>query len=90
VQAQITDAASSGVDVVSVEQAHQIALDACLTRKQADELASDYGDALLDALKRSLFAVAIVAMGGLWFTRRLPAEPASDDDEVLAAAPEPA
>jgi len=90
VQEQISAAASNGVDVVPVEQARQIALDAGLSRRQADALASDYGDALLDALKRSLFAVALVAMGGLWFTRRLPEESASNDDEVPAAVPEPA
>jgi len=89
VQTQITDAAGNGVDVVPVEQARQIALDAGLSRRQADALASDYGNALLDALKRSLFTVAIVALGGLWFTRRLPAEPVADDD-VLDAVPEPA
>jgi MFS family permease len=88
VQTQIVDAASKGVDVVSVEQARQIALDAGLSRGQADELASDYGDSLLDALRRSLFAVSIVAVGGLWFTRRLPDRPAAEDEEVPVALPE--
>jgi MFS family permease len=88
VQTQITDAASKGVDVVPVAQARQIALDAGLSQRQADALAADYGDSLLDALKRSLFAVSIIAMGGLWFTRRLPAKPTTDDAEGPAAVPE--
>jgi MFS family permease len=90
VQTQIVQATATGVDVIPVDQARQIARDAGLSPRQADALASDYGDALLDALRRSLFAVAIVAILGLWFTRRLPSEPAREQDETAAAVPEAA
>jgi hypothetical protein len=36
-------------------------------------VASDYGDAQLDALRVSIGAVAVIALLSLWFTRRLPA-----------------
>ena len=90
VQTEIVQATATGVDVVPVDQARQIARDAGLSPGQADALASDYGKALLDALRRSLFAVAIAAIVGLWFTRRLPSEPAGDEDETAAAVPETA
>jgi hypothetical protein len=90
VQTEIVQATATGVDVIPVDQARQIARDAGLSPGQADALASDYGKALLDALRRSLFAVAIAAILGLWFTRRLPSEPATDEDETAAAVPETA
>jgi hypothetical protein len=42
---------------------------------QAKALATDYGNAQLQGLKRALGAVAIFALLSLWFTRRLPARP---------------
>ena len=47
-------------------------------------MAEDYGDAQLDALKKSLLAVALLEVAGaLVFTRRLPGHPTG----AAAAAP---
>jgi MFS family permease len=73
VRTQIVAAAESGIDIVPVDQARQVAVDAGLPPEQADALATDYGEAQLDALERSLLAVAIIAVLSFWFTRRLPA-----------------
>ena len=42
---------------------------------EAEAIAGDYGDAQLQALKRSIGAVAIFAVLSFWFTRGLPARP---------------
>ena len=73
-QESVIDAAASGIEIVPVEQAKQVALDAGLPEAQADAVASDYGDAELEALERSLGAVAIFALLAFWFTRRLPGD----------------
>jgi MFS family permease len=87
-----TAATESGLEVVTVEQAEQFALDAGLPPDQASALASDYGDALLEGLQSALAAVAVFALLGLWFTRRLPLSmggkgaPAGDDAVGTAPA----
>lgn len=82
VKDQITQSAADGIDIVPVETVHQQALDAGLPPKQADAVATDYGNAQLDALKKALLAVAILAFVGLWFTRRLPAKPSGEPAPV--------
>ena len=66
--------AEEGIDIVPVEQAEQAALDGGLSEEQASTVASDYGDAQLDALRLALGAVALAALLALAFTRRLPTE----------------
>jgi MFS family permease len=61
-----------GIDIVPVSEVEQRAIAKGLPQAQADEIASDYGDAQLEALKKSLGAVAMLALISLWFTRRLP------------------
>jgi MFS family permease len=61
-----------GIDIVPVSEAKQRALSKGVPEDQADQIASAYGDAELEALKKSLGAVAVVALLSLWFTRRLP------------------
>jgi len=75
VQTTITESAAQGIDIVSVDQVHQGALDAGLPSRQADAIAEDYGNAQIDGLKVAMLWVAILAALGLWFTRRLPAKP---------------
>jgi EmrB/QacA subfamily drug resistance transporter len=77
VSAQISEAATAGIDIVPVDEAEQIALDAGLSPTEANALAEDYGDAQLDGLKRALFAVGAIGFLSLWFTRRLPSKPLS-------------
>jgi hypothetical protein len=84
VQAQLTEAANaSGLDVVPVAEVEQSARDAGLGPRKAAAVATSYGDALLDALKRALGAVAFLALIGLWFTKGLPGR------TQQAPAPEP-
>jgi hypothetical protein len=83
--------AKQGIDIVPVEAVEQAAVDGGLTEDQAREVAEDYGDAQLDALRLSLGAVALCALLSLWFTRRLPttslaAEPGVGDAEPLPTA----
>ncbi len=69
------EAQASGLDVITVAQAEQLALQAGLPADQATAVASDYGAALLDGLRLALGAVAFLALVALWATRRLPARP---------------
>lgn len=64
-----------GIDIVPVAAAEQAAVEAGLTQEQAHAVASDYGEAQLEALRLALGAVALTALLSLWFTRRLPAAP---------------
>jgi len=75
-QQQLVDhATTNGLDVVPVEQVEQALVDAGLPGEQAQAVASDYGDAQIEALQKALFAVALLALLSFWFTRRLPARP---------------
>jgi predicted RNA-binding protein with RPS1 domain len=72
VHQQVAQVAQKGIPVVPVRDVEQAALKAGASQDQAKALADDYGDAQLDALKRAIGAVAVVALLSLWFTRRLP------------------
>ena len=61
-----------GIPIVTTEQAHQALLDAGLSRAEADAVTDDYANAQLNALSTSMLAVAFLAVGSFWFTRRLP------------------
>ena len=86
------DASATGLDVVPVAQVEQAARDSGLPPKQAVAVGESYGNALLDALKRSLGAVAFLALVGLWFTRGLPGRtaPAAAPEGTASAAAAPA
>jgi EmrB/QacA subfamily drug resistance transporter len=76
VQEQLVEYTSTnGLDVVATEQIEQALLDAGLPPAQAQEVADDYADAQIEALKKALFAVALLALLSFWFTRRLPSRP---------------
>jgi MFS family permease len=63
---------AAGIPVVPVDDVEQAAVEAGASPAEAAALAADYGDAQLEALKKSLLAVALLAAASLWFTRRLP------------------
>ncbi len=67
--------AADGIDVVPVETVRAAATAAGLSPAEADAVASDYAAAQLVGLRDALGAVALVAVLGLWFTRRLPTGP---------------
>jgi len=69
---QIAAATENGIPIVTTEQAHQALLDAGATEAEAATITADYADAQLEALKRSMLAVALLALLSFWFTRRLP------------------
>jgi MFS family permease len=69
---KIANATDAGIPIVTTDQAHQALLDAGATEADATTITADYADAQLEALKRSMLAVAALALLSLWFTRRLP------------------
>ena len=68
-----------GIDIVPVDDVEQAAVEGGLGQDEAEAVASDYGDAQLQALRLALGAVAAAALMSLWFTRRLPTESLSED-----------
>jgi MFS family permease len=64
--------ATKGLEMVSVEQAEQIATQAGMSAAEASAVAQDYGQAQLEGLQNALGAVAFFAALALWFTRKLP------------------
>jgi EmrB/QacA subfamily drug resistance transporter len=76
VRGQLTELAQTeGLDVLPVEQVEALVLEAGVAPDVASAIAVDYGEAQLEALKIALGAVAVFAVLGLWFTRRLPGQP---------------
>jgi Na+/melibiose symporter-like transporter len=85
ISAALTELAQTqGLDVLPVDEVETLALEAGVSPSVAEAIASDYGAAQIEGLRVALFAVAIFAVLGLWFTRRLP------DRSLAADAPEPA
>jgi MFS family permease len=76
VQSALAESVATGIPVVPVDDVEQAVLEAGVPPAEATAIAEDYGDAQLEALKKSLLAVALIAAGSLWFTRRLPGSPA--------------
>jgi hypothetical protein len=72
VRAEITAATQQGIEIVTTEQANAAAIAAGLSPTEADAVTADYADAQLEALKKSMLAVALLALLSLLFTRRLP------------------
>ena len=74
---QIQEATQKGIEIVTTEQANAAAIDAGLSPDEADAVTADYADAQLDALKKAMFGVALLALLSLLFTRRLPGKPST-------------
>jgi MFS family permease len=72
VSQQIAANTEEGIDIVPVAEAQQRALAAGVPPQQAEAIAGAYGDAQLTALRKSLGAVALIAVLSIWFTRKLP------------------
>ena len=66
-------ATEQGIEIVTTEQAHAAAVSAGLTPAEADAVTADYADAQLEALKKAMLAVALLAFLSFMFTRNLPA-----------------
>ena len=87
VRAEITAATQDGIEIVTTEQAYDLALAGGLTPEEAEAVTADYADAELEALKKAMLAVGLLALLSLVFTRNLPARPSSGDG-IATAAPE--
>jgi MFS family permease len=74
VRTQVQQVAEKGVPIASVGDVEQAGLDNGVPAAEAQAVADDYGEAQLHALKRSILAVAFLALLGLVFTRKLPAK----------------
>ena len=89
VQEKVVARAEQGIDIVAVEDIEQAAVEGGLTQDQAQAVATDYGDAQLEALRLALGAVAAAALFSLWFTRRLPTASLAAMPEGGVQAPAP-
>jgi MFS family permease len=86
VRAEITAATQQGIEIVTTEQANAAAIAAGLSPTEADAVTADYADAQLEALKKSMLAVALLALLSLLFTRRLPGKRATSEPEATVSA----
>ena len=78
--------ADEGIDIVATKDVEQAAVEGGLPQDQAEAVATDYGDAQLEALRLALGAVALAALLSLWFTWRLPTK-ALAQTEVSVSEP---
>jgi MFS family permease len=78
----------TGLEIVTVEQVAAAATAAGLPPEQVAAITADYGEAQLAGLRLAFGAVALFAVLGLWFTRRLPTHagaPVGAEAPALAA-----
>lgn len=85
VRVQIQAATQQGIDIVTTEQANAAAISAGLSPTEADAVSADYGDAQVQALKKAMLGVALLALLSFVFTRRLPSKSSTADSEVRTA-----
>jgi MFS family permease len=83
---QISAATEQGIEIVTTEQVHAVVLDAGATEAEADAITADYAEAELDALRKSMFAVGLLALLSIVLTRRLPARPVTPHDPERASS----
>jgi EmrB/QacA subfamily drug resistance transporter len=86
VRAEITAATEQGIEIVTTEQAYAAAISAGLTPAEAEAVTADYADAQLEALKKAMLAVALLALLSILFTRRLPRKPLIPEPDAPASA----
>jgi MFS family permease len=75
-RSQIQAKTEQGIEIVTADQAHAAAVNAGLSPAEADAVTADYSDAQLEALKKAMLAVALLAALSIVFTRRLPGKTA--------------
>ena len=77
VRVEVTAATQQGIEIVTTEQANAAVTAAGLSTTEAEAVTADYADAQLEALKKAMLAVALLALLSLVFTRRLPGKPST-------------
>jgi EmrB/QacA subfamily drug resistance transporter len=81
VRAELAEfAEAEGLDVLPVADVENALVAGGVTPDVASAIADDYSEAQVFGLKVALGAVAVFAVLGLWFTRRLPDRPLGQDD----------
>jgi EmrB/QacA subfamily drug resistance transporter len=86
VQTTLTEVAQTeGLDILPLDQVEQALLEAGVASDVATTIVAEYSAAEIDALKTSLLSVAIFAVLGLWFTRRLPDHALGEEDAAESA-----
>ena len=75
VKSQIEEETREGVDIVSGKQVYDHVISKGRSKPQAQKAQKAYENAQLEALKKSLFYVAILALLSLFFSRHLPNRP---------------
>jgi MFS family permease len=88
VQEQIVNGTEQGVPMVSRPAVESIVKEAGLPPQQAENVVSDYGEAQIDALKRSVLGAAMFALIAVWLAGDMPAAPLAKP-EADATAPSP-
>ena len=78
---QIVSATKAGVQIVSKDQVEEFLDDAGIPQDQADAIVDDYGDAQIEALKKSFFWAGILTLIGFAFAARLPSGPLGKEPE---------
>jgi EmrB/QacA subfamily drug resistance transporter len=86
VRTEIQAATQQGIEIVTTEQANDVAIAAGLSPTEADAVTADYADAQLEALKKAMLGVALLALLSLLFTRRLPGKLSTGEPEALLSA----
>jgi EmrB/QacA subfamily drug resistance transporter len=74
VEQQVEVRLSAGGSFVPSDEVREAAKDERLSPRATDALVSHYEDAQLEALKLAFLVAALLVLGSLWSTRRLPAE----------------
>ncbi len=83
IEQQVVVAVEDGIDFVSADSVEQAAQSAGLATDEVDAVVDSYSDAQLQALKTGLLAAALLALGSLAFTAKLPSEVGSREDERI-------
>ncbi|MCK4267650.1 MAG: MFS transporter, partial [Actinomycetia bacterium] len=75
VKSQIEEKTKAGVEIVSGKQVYDYMVSQGHSKSQAQKVEHAYESAQLEALKESLFFIAIFAVLSLFFSRGLPNQP---------------
>jgi hypothetical protein len=81
VSSEIAAAAEQSANFVTTEQVRAGAEQAGLSPEQVDAVTAEYADAQIAALKAAFAVVALAALVGLWYLRRLPTKAGTGDPD---------
>ena len=82
----VASTTEAGIQVVSEAQVVEAAQKAGLPPAQVEAVSNEYMDAQVEALRKSIAIIAIIALAALFATRRLPVEPPGEAALAPAAS----